>query len=548
MGLDSFDLDRFFGSPFAFGRIIDETFDQAPDGVLDKDAWEEIRAKNARYRNRALDYVNGARAGNTPFGMRLTAKAGLGHDVEIIENYKYLFDVRSDDPLGLDKHGQTDSTGEFVVVPRRTISQSETQSISIIGEPFLPNAGSFRLVYNGSPSDGTYSYFDGTSTLSFTDIPWNATRDHVRLALERIDAVGEGNVKVEGGPLPNFPVFITFQNELADWDVPQLESVNNLAYNDINGNPLSNNVVIFIETLVGGQDASDEVVSIAPKDQYTLQQALDRIRPQTTIPTLYTGKGTKKVTTWNQVDSTSEYTEVVRFVTGSPTIDWPVPSPSKPYNWIEAKKEKEAPRIQNDLQYHYSAFHNISKVTASSVAATADDISVADKALANYAEPLFITASKEINGTGVSMINGIYPTDYAQLPGAPQIQYSSDNFWASAERSDDEWLTIHFPFVKCVNYISFDILKVPVQIDIEYDILDSGETEEWHPAQPVGPFSNILYPSMDESNVWASLGLSFVDLKSQLPWSRALRIGFTRLRSYDDQIKVKNLRAGRNIG
>jgi hypothetical protein len=86
-GFETFDLDGFYGNPIAFGRILEEIYETDPSGSLTRDQWEAIRAKDAAYRSRAIDYVSGARAGNTPFGMHLVARSGLGHEVEIIENY-----------------------------------------------------------------------------------------------------------------------------------------------------------------------------------------------------------------------------------------------------------------------------------------------------------------------------------------------------------------------------------------------------------------------------------------------------------------------------
>src|SRR4051812_13659556 len=167
LGVDLFDVDRFFGSPLELGRIVEEQFDQDPYGLIPKDQWEVIKPKNSRSRNRAMDYFNGARAGNTPLGMRLTAKAGLGHDVEIVENYKFLFDAHSDDPLGLRYQGQTKSTEEVIVLPRREVGQDEQQQIWFSGEPELPNGGEWYIIYEGEPSSAwEYTWQYGTRDAS----------------------------------------------------------------------------------------------------------------------------------------------------------------------------------------------------------------------------------------------------------------------------------------------------------------------------------------------------------------------------------------------
>lgn len=543
LGVDMFDLDKYYGSPFDFGRILEEEFDDDPYGLIDKTQWEQIKAKNARYRSRALDYMNGARAGNTPLGMQLTAKSGLGHNVEIIENYKYLFDIHSDDPLGLEYYGKSLALEEFIILPRREVGVTEMQQVYIHGDLNLPDGGDFSFIYNGiNSSDYTYVYED-PDTLN--TIPWNGTRDHVRLALESIPEIGEGNVNVQGGPGPSLPWLITFTGQLANRNVPQLETVHNLTYSGSSSEPLS----VVVVTLQGGVEATDEVVSIPPQDEYTLQRAIDRIRSQVTIPTLGEARGLRSRTNWNDLQASSEYTEVVRFVTGASGVQWPSPSPTKPYYWIESETEKEGPRVNNDLQYHYSGFHNINAVESSSNFLTANGGLTPDMVLADYAEPLFVTSATQTSADrSASFVNGIYPSEYKDLPGVPPLRYAAEQYWSSLERIDDEWLIIRFPFVRCVNYLSFDVQRVPVQIDVEFDLRDQGSDAVWGPVRPVEPYSNVLTPALDQmAATWASMGLTFTNTNDSLIWTRALKLKLSRIQSYEGAIQMRNLRAGRNV-
>lgn len=419
LGIDLFDLDKFFGNIFQFGRIVEESFDADPFGVIPKEQWEEIKAKNSRYRNRALDFINGARAGNTPFGMRLAAKSGLGHDVEIIENYKYLYDNHSDDPLGLPYFGRTLSTEEMIVLPRREIGETD--------------------------------------------------------------------------------------------------------------------------------DSYAEIASIPSSDLYHLQQAVDRIRPMTSIVTIADSRGQRSSIQWASVHATSEYTEVLRFVTGNPSVFWPRPSGAHPTFWIEAQVEKQAPRIANDLQHHYTGFHNIESASAGSEAWTVNGVLSANKALADYAEPLLVTSSTELsNGASASFINGIYPTEYQNLQGAPRIAYDNE-YWSSVERTEDEELIINFPSVQAVNYLSFDIYKAPVEISIEYDVYDE-DTSLFIPVKPIVPYNNIVTSSPPaDGNPWLSVGLTFTNQKDNILFTKSLKVRFKRLGTYGGVIKVKNLRAARSV-
>lgn len=531
LGIELFDLDRFYGNPFKFGRIVEESFDEDPFGLIPRAQWEIIRAKNARYRNRALDFINGARAGNTPQGMKLVAKSGLGHDVEIIENYKYLYDVHSDDPLGLEYFGKTESTEEMIVLPRREIGQSEQQIVSIQNDPDNAiTSGSFSLIYNGKNSaDYSYTYDDGSGQMTLNRIPFDGTRDHVRLALESIPEIGPGNVDVAGGPGPYQPWIITFKGLLANRDVQELIV-----------DKYSIAAEFSVSTLVGGKESTDEIVSIPARSQFTLQQAVDRIRPQTTIMTLGESRGLRSRTDWRLSEATSEYSEVVRCVTGNTQVRWPTPTPNSLY-WIEPRVENEAPRIKNDLQYHYVGFHSIATINATS----SQIDNPAANAIADYTEPLHITSSTELrDGKPASFINGVYPVEYKDLPGAPSLQYTNKT-WSSTGRAGAETLTVSFSFVQAVNYISFDVERNPLEIDVEYDAHD-GTVQNFNYVTPGRPYNNVIIP-LGERNPWASIGLSFTNSLGQMIFTRSLRITFNRIQNYDGPVTVKNLRVARNV-
>lgn len=543
-GIDLFDLDNFYGNPFAFGRIVEEAFDEDPYGLIPKAQWEQIKAKNARYRNRALDFISGVRAGNTPQGMRLVAKSGLGHDVEIVENYRYLYDIHSDDPLGLPYLGRTTSTEEMVIVPRREVGVSEQQLISIIGDPLPPDSGTYTLIYNGQNTGNyTYSYDEGFGPQDFNSLPFNATRDQVRLALESLPDVEPGDVYVQGGPGPVEPFIVKFQGRLSNRDVPEIQIVSNLTRSDDPNNTITTQVY----TIVGGEESIDETVNIPSRSKYHLQQAVDRTRPQTTIMTLAEGRGMRQRNNWTSVFATSEYTEVLRYVTGTSNIRWPQATSDNPTYWIESQVEKEAPQVRNNLQHHYTGFHNIGSIQSSSDFATPDAVLTADRATADYAEPLMVTASTELrSGKAASFINGIYPTDYRDLPGSPAIRYTEEQYWSSAEREGEEILTVNLAFVKAVNYICFDISKCPVRIDIEYDAYDNDD-QLWVPVTPVIPYGNVIASTLNEQNPWASVGLRFSNRKSEMVFTRSLKLRFIRQQMYNGAIRVKNLRVARNV-
>jgi hypothetical protein len=443
-GVELFDLDKFYADPLSFTRILEEQYDEDPRGLLPREDWERIRTRDAKYRNRALDFVAGARAGNTPKGMYLVARSGLGHEVEVIENYRYLYDIHSDDPMGLPYKGVTVSTEEMIVLPRKEIPQSEVQVITI----------------TGSPTGGTFAlYFPMGTEITNTTAPiaFNATRDIIQQFLDALPAIGRNNTKVTGGPLPDIPIRVLFTSKLAGVDVPSFQTFNSLTGGT---GPL-----ISVSTERSGNNSSDETVSIPPRDQRYLQSALDRIKPVTAIVTYGSSPGLRKTQVWNEAAASSVYQEVVRYVTGRNGVLWPARD-SK--NWIEAGVEHEGRRVHNDLQHHYHGLHNIASTYAYTEAALNDgaylsDVAstskyrsehlgqflalqralfpvlvapgnayqfTSDQAVADYAEPLTVNSTlSTADDTIDPLINGIYPARYRSLPGVPEVKYKNDQFW-----------------------------------------------------------------------------------------------------------------------
>lgn len=571
-GIELFDLDSFYGDPLRFGRILEEIYDDDPRGLLNREQWEKIRAKDAAYRARALDYVRGMRLGNTPAGMKLVARSGLGHEVEIVEHYKWLYDQYSDDPLGIHRYGATNSTEEMVILPRRELAQSEQQRVTITG---TVTGGFFTLGFNGKDT---------------ADIAYNSgTREDIRAFLETIPDIGVGNVEVQGGPLPDFPIDIHFKGDLANRDVPQIYATNALA---------GDGVGIIVETVRGGVDGLDELGFISPRDQHYLVEALAYLRPQTTIMTFKAASGTQTRALWNSVIGTSSYTEVVRYVTGNVDVPWPNPQTSKRY-WIEPGIEHEGHRVRADLQYHYAGFHQVSQAIAYSsiddpdygtLSAFLDGmpknehigeyttyqrnlysmlggvdsqfVNTADMALADYAEPLTVTTQQDEAAGAGSVINGIYPVEYQDLPGVPPIKYRHEQFWGSIEReTGEDYLELDLGGPKAVNYITFEATRKPYNIELAYDTLGQGDFRNFLNVTPhhTLPVNFTLGYSPSFTNPWELITINFTDARSRMIYTRFLRLKFSRRPDINSpfigpdgstrpySIEVRNLRIGRIV-
>lgn len=574
-GIELTDLDKFYADPVTFGRILEEIYEDDPSGLLSPEKWEALRVKDTKYRNRALDYVTGARAGGTPLGMRLVARSGLGHEVEIFERYRYLYDQITDDKVGIPNLGSTNSTEEMVVIPRRELPQSEVQTLTISG---TPTGGTFTITLPLGNAD----------TNTTVSIVYNADRTVVQTILEALPSIGVNNVEVGGGPLPGTPITILFTGDLAYKDVPQLQA---------NGSALTGGTApaISITTTRSGIDQADEVVNIPPRDRFYLIDALSRIKPVTTIVSFETGSGLTRRQNWVGALSTSTKHEVVRYVTGQGAIDWPTGTG----DWIEARIEKGAPRGASDLTHSYQGFHNIASLTAYTEAALSNgsyltDTSIlsaynnehignytnyqvglypvlgfygpdqqhyADKASADYAEPLVVTNSTSSDNP-ISLINGIYPSSYQSLTGVPQIKYKDDQFWSSTERTTgDDYLEIDLGTAQAVNYIYFEATQKPYDIELDYDLLDLAPARAWNPVTLVDPLTSItrLDYSVASRNPWKTVEMWFTNAPGKMIYTRFLRLKFSRrnqegspFTSFDGSleqfsIEVKNLRVARNV-
>jgi hypothetical protein len=650
-GLELFDIESFYGDPFRFGRILSELYTEDPTGTLDRAAWDRIKARDEQYRSRATRYMQAARFGNAPRGMALAAESALGYPTDIVENYKYLFDIHSDQPMGLTYYGKTASTDEFITRPRPVVSRSEVQTITLNGNP---TGGNFVLSFNGQsttnytytpvttstaavtlpsatisvpntggfPSAGTFDLngqtvtYTGLTQTSFTgctggtgtqpafsliraltsttpaasapftynNIPYNATPMQVEVALTSLPNIGRTGCAVRGGPIPN-PYRVLFGGSLSNTDVATI-----VATSALTG---GTNPTITVDVETGGRDASTEIVQIAPEGIHNLQTALDYLRPVPTIPSVYQSSGSQIRQASNSTSADSEYNEVVRFVTGLTSVAWP----SDSLHWIEAGVERQAPRVKDDRQHHYVNFHNVSNVIAytddalsnifyeydiGSVAAYRSEhagdwapeiktlipffrtqpteiVYTADRIAADYPEPLVVTQQGS-DSTG--LINGIYPTDYTNLTGVAAIRYRDEQFWSSLERpSGAEVIEIDLGSVQAVNYLTFEALNKPYDIEIAYDVRDQGVRRHFVDVtpDPIGLWESSLFFDPLMQNPWHALEFHFTNALGEMIFTRYLRLTFTRRSSsnflYDDlsqtqtpwSIEARNLRVGRNV-
>ena len=504
--VELFDIERFYGDPFQFGRIFEEQSFADVDESLLPENWEQIKAKDASYRSRALDFMGAVRFGSSPQGMALAAQSGLGAEVEIIERYQWLFDQASDQPIGVKNYGQTLSTNEFTVVPRRTDGEIEVQQIRFQATTV---SGEYVLSFLGHETQ---------------PISHQAVSTDVESALSSLSPIGQDGVVVTGGPLP-FPFTVRFVGNLANEDLPLLK-IKNSTLRDGNGNASNSQVVVVNE----GIRPIDTFAKIPERLAHNVQSALDRLRPVNSFFSFEKAQGFVISSSFD-VSASSYYKEPIRFVTGNLGVKWPQTEPDK--YWITPGVEKTAKRMYQSDSAHYVNFHVINSVSV-------QDLSVTDSRL-------MIDSNPDSRSIIQGKVQGMYPPEYASLSGVTRTPLPT--YWESNETiyPVNEVIEIDLGSSKPTNFVFFDVNAVPVKVHIEYCVWKNGDTKEFTPISPTDPsYSGFIDEYSAEK--WRSVSCQFADSISQIPVTRFIRITLERLETEESfPIRIRNLKAGRNI-
>lgn len=559
-GLRTAELDSFYAEPFSFARLAFETYTDDTEGLLDHEQAEAIKESDASYKNRAINYLKAVRAGGTLLGIELAAKSALNRSIDIVENYRALYDQYSDDPLGLEFIGLTKSTEEAILLPRQEHPQSAQQTISI--EEGNPITGTFQLTMPLGPGGGKEEVQNTTTTHS---LAFNIDFGELTEALEKVPVIGPGNVSVTGGPFPGNPLVISFTGELADKPMPQFLITKN-SLGDIESK------LCEVEVTVGqvGVSADGEDAVIPTEDWYFAQVAIDNIKPVTCILTPGKAPGVTK----RQIPSTtfadSEFIRVLRYVTGKRGLPWP---PVSSTTWIEPGVENEAPMALDGEHANYVNFHNIPAAKAytendaenTHVGSFSKEQQTQYPFLAAFNNPLeeftaldAAASPPELLTTRAGpepLVNSVYPAIYqplAQVHGAPS---ETAPFWSSTERLEGiDLLEIDLGVVQAVNFIIFEASQKPYEIAVEYDLLDAAPETRFIPVtiqSEVNALSTLSL-SYDAHNInqWSPVTLHVSTSLNTMIYTRFIRFEFTRKPeglTFPYSVEVRNLRIGRNV-
>ncbi len=112
------DLDFIFGSIKFLARTEAESYDYDPaKDMLTSDQWDEVRVKDAWYRDRIKKFFQACNLGGTPDGIRTCVDAAIAVDCDIFEVWRYMDNFGLGDNLG---RSPSSARNEVVIRPHKT--------------------------------------------------------------------------------------------------------------------------------------------------------------------------------------------------------------------------------------------------------------------------------------------------------------------------------------------------------------------------------------------------------------------------------------------
>jgi hypothetical protein len=458
------ELDAFYGDTLGFPRLATETYSEDPlQTNLTEDQWKEIQRKDDSYKHRLSNYINASRVGNTPEGMQYAAQAGSGVAAEIIEHYRFIYDLYSDSPIDVVPAGKTVSTNEFVV-----------HSL-ILDRDGVPVRDGATVVQSGTTTTGSKNIVDLTNTsdlkvgnhVSGTGIPANSVITKIRndFSVEINNAMtANGTVNITFTPvdevsynsgMERVTVFntATFQTLIIrnaskkslrlslgeNIPITSAQQLNNLLIQSSSKKVYVDTVSRIETTSDWRVDPADGFTRINPADESSFNyprmlpeiernmlSSLDRFRPVGALMTIETQTNHfTEVKLGAAPFATSERIFVSRFVNGNVNIQWPEED-NEQGMFIVAGQEREMIHGGNARELPV-IFQNIDGILAYN-----------DRVLNPDIEPTYGTSAFYENISG-------------QPRSAPFFKYQSEH-----TGDYDKLMRQIFPFLRKVPYITFD--------------------------------------------------------------------------------------------
>jgi len=353
-GLINFnEIDSFYGQVLNFRRLKREIYVYDPyDESLEKEVWDKIHSMDNSYKKRVVLYLQSTRYGNAPRGIELAAEAASGLEVEVVENYRYLFDQKSDDPLGLLQVGNTEQHEEFVIIPQAIDNRHDVDQTITINLTGAVTGGTVTLYY--ADLTGVINYGDSPEAVremiigSYTDLlrTYEVVKDTSGNIVTVDEAVSSQfftteHINVESDNEleykitvndPNINIFnfsvshnLTGTNPGVEMRYPINASFYIAKFSG--PNPLYINAVRRGLPLTDalGPWRSENTLLIEPEIERNIVRTVDKIRPAHSVMTVKAQPQTYIRIAANKVQASSERISISRFVTGKPDIDWPTP-------------------------------------------------------------------------------------------------------------------------------------------------------------------------------------------------------------------------------
>jgi len=361
------DLDGSYKT-FGFSRLPNETYAiNAKESSLTTEEWDAIHTADISYRRRIMDFYQATQYGSSPEGMRLAAKAGSGQEMIVSENYRAIFDSISDDPIGIEKNGNTDSLSEFIIQPAIQQNKNNLEyyaTLSVVP----PVDGNFY-----SSDSIVFSY---NSELSVTIFLRNISSSIIKSTIVGFNAINTNDVNVEQMTSTSFK--ISFPN-------PDLSLVNlriygaslfsgaqtEITYSFIDsafysadfGRPRHEYYDAVISNLVatGGSLIDETTIWLDPAYERNMSDVIERLKPTSSIATVKSSEQREIEIPINSITATSEKFVVNRFIKGNLVQPVTIDDPINGYFIVpnEEREERTAPYSGYDISVISMTISNV---------------------------------------------------------------------------------------------------------------------------------------------------------------------------------------------
>lgn len=168
----------------------------------------------------------------------------------------------------------------------------------------------------------------------------------------------------------------------------------------------------------------------------------------------------------------------------------------------------------------------------------------------------------------IGQVNGVYDITYFSAEGNEYSNSGGGLWWSSRNEvgGASDYLEINLGKRRSLNYMSFDVIKKPIDIEIQYDSVDLDNIDEysdgigsrWRSVKPVVDqlFDHSVSYESNSINPWKHCEFYFLDQEDSILETQRIRIKFTRrtedwptkdFPQFPYSIDVNNFRVGRYV-